>query len=98
MYYNDRDQLLKDNYIEQILQNYNEDDVKDVVNKIRSMDNNLFVLKFQAKGDKFEMAYPPERGTKDYDNYVTSLKSYWLGNTNSILDVAPAMVTAMLNI
>lgn len=77
-YYLDRDQLLKNNYIKAILENYNEDDVKDILNAIRNMDADEFVLKFEARGDKFEMVYPPERGTEDYNNYVSDLWRYWV--------------------
>lgn len=95
-YYLERDKLLKENYIKTILQNYNEDDVKEVIKSIRDMDPNLFVLKFEAKGDKFEMVYPPERGTDEYNNYVKDLNKYWTGNT-SVLDVSRAMTGVLLN-
>ena len=95
-YYLDRDKLLKDNYITALLQNYNEEDVKDLIKTIRNMDSNLFVLKFEARGDKFEMVYPPERGSQTYNAYVEDLKRFWMGN-NSILDVSRSMTSALLN-
>ena len=96
-YYLDRDMLLKNNYIKALVENYNEEDIKDVISRIRSMDPNLFVLKFESRGDKFEMAYPPERGTEEYDSYVSELKGYWLGNTD-ILDIAGAGgISTLLN-
>ena len=96
-YYLDRDQFLKDNYIKALTENYAEEDIRDVISAIRNMNPDLFVLKFEARGDKFEMAYPPDRGSEEYNNYLSELKGYWLGNT-TILDVAgPGMTSALLN-
>ena len=95
-YYRDRDQLLKDNYIKALTENYAESDIRDVISAIRSMDSDLFVLKFEARGDKFEMAYPPDRGSEEYNNYVSELKGYWL-KTDSLLDLSTALTSALLN-
>ena len=95
-YHLDRDKLLKENYIKALLENYNEDDIKDIIKSIREMDPNVFVLKFEARGDKFEMVYPPERGTQMYDSYVNDLNRFWTGS-NSVLDLSRAMTTALLN-
>ena len=80
-YHKNRDALLKDNYINELRKNYNETDIADVIDTIKGMDNNLFVLKFEARGDKFELAYPPDRGSEEYRNYVSELKGYWLKDT-----------------
>ena len=97
-YHLDRDQLLKDNYIKALTENYNEEDIRDVISAIRAMDGDLFVLKFEARGDKFEMAYPPDRNSEEYKNYVSELRAYWTSKT-SLLDIAgPGMTTALLNI
>ena len=77
-YFDKRDMILKNNYINTILQNFNESDVKSVLSTIRGMDANEFLLKFEAAGDKFEKIYPPSYGTPDYYNYVEELKAYWL--------------------
>jgi len=95
-YYKDRDQLLKDNYIKALTENYAESDIRDVISAIRSMDSDLFVLKFEARGDKFEMAYPPDRGSEEYNNYVSELKGYWL-KTDSLLDLSTALTSTLLN-
>ena len=95
-YYTDRDQLLKDNYIKALTENYAESDIRDVISAIRSMDSDLFVLKFEARGDKFEMAYPPDRGSEEYNNYVSELKGYWL-KTDSLLDLSTALTSSLLN-
>ena len=95
-YYIDRDQLLKNNFIKALTENYNEKDIKDVISAIRKMDPDLFVLKFEARGDKFEMAYPPEYGSEEYDSYVSELKGYWL-KPSSLLDLSTGLTTALLN-
>lgn len=83
-YYLDRDQLLKDNFIRTLLENYDQRDIQDVISSIRGMDPDMFVLKFEARGDKFEMAYPPDRNSDEYDNYVSELKGYWLTGANRL--------------
>ena len=95
-YYTDRDQLLKNNYIKTLKENYNEGDISDVITAIGRMDSDLFVLKFEARGDKFEMAYPPERGTPEYEAYLSELKGYWL-RTDSMLDLSTALTSTLLN-
>lgn len=95
-YYLDRDQLLKENYIKALLENYNEKDVKDIIKSVRNMNSDMFVLKFEARGDKFEMVYPPEQGSDEYNGYVEELRRYWTGG-NSILDISRPMTSAMLN-
>lgn len=97
-YFNERDLMLKKNYTDELVRNYNEADIADVISKIRTMDPNLFILKFEAGGNKFEanFAYPPDRGTEEYWNYVNELKAFWLGDTD-ILDLggSEALVTLL---
>lgn len=95
-YAKDRDLMLKENFINELRQNYNEGDISDVIERIRSMDDDLFVLKFEARGDKFELAYPPDRGSEEYKNYVSELKGYWLRETTP-LDVSTPLLTTILN-
>lgn len=75
-YHLDKDKLLKENYIKSLKQNYKEKDISGVISQIKSMDPNLFVLKFEAKGDAFEFSYPPDQ--EQYDMYLSELKGYWL--------------------
>lgn len=95
-YAKDRDLMLKENFINELRKNYNEADISDVIERIRSMDDDLFVLKFEARGDKFELAYPPDRGSEEYWNYVSELKGYWLRETTP-LDVSTPLLTTILN-
>ena len=94
-YYNEKDELLKNNYIRELERNFNREDVSDIINAIRNMDNDLFVLKFEAHGDRMEMVYPPERGTPEYKAHVEELRNYWL-NTNA-LQLTPAILGTLLN-
>lgn len=95
-YFRDRDEILKENYIQALLENYDQNDIKDVISAIRGMESDLFVLKFEARGDKFEMAYPPSRGSEQYDNYVSELRAYW-ERESSILDAGAPAITTLLN-
>ena len=92
-YHLDRDQLLKDNYIRTLEQNYKASDISEVVSAIRKMNPDLFILKFEAKGDAFEFAYPPD--SEQYQSYLSELKGYWLDN--SLLNITPAITTTILN-
>lgn len=95
-YYNEKDLILKNNYIRELERNFNRSDVADVINAIKSMDNDLFVLKFEAHGDEMEMVYPPAKGTSEYQAYVEELRNYWI-NTNA-LQLTPAILATLLNI
>lgn len=75
-YHLDRDELLKENYIKTLKENYNTKDIQDVIKKIRSMGSDEFILKFEAKGDAFEFAYPPDE--EQYQNYLSELIGYWV--------------------
>lgn len=79
-YHLDRDALLKENYIATLKRNYFENDITDVIDEIRKMDTEAFLLKFEAKSDAFEFAYPPDRD--QYQHYLEELKSYWVGNVD----------------
>ena len=91
-YYLDRDMMLKENYIRTLKENYRSEDISEVIRKIREMNPDEFVLKFEAKGDAFEMAYPPDE--EQYNAYKEELNSFWLND--SILDLAPSITQALL--
>ena len=94
-YYNEKDLILKNNFIRELERNYNRADVADVITAIQNMNNDLFVLKFEAHGDGMEMVYPPERGTPEYQANVEELRRYWL-NTNA-LQLTPAILATLLD-
>lgn len=93
-FHRNKDQILKDNYIRTLRENYKSGDIQDVIRKIKDMDPDAFILKFEAKGDSFEFAYPPD--TEQYQNYLSELKGYWLRDDN-LLNLSPALTSALLN-
>lgn len=93
-YYNERDEMLKENYIKTILDNFDKDDVMDIIGEIRGMSSDEFYLKFEAKGDAFEWAYPPKKGTPEYDDYVKELRGYWKQGT--LLDMSPTLTSVLV--
>lgn len=93
-YYNERDEMLKENYIKALTENFDADDIKDVIANIRSMGSDEFYLKFEAKGDAFEWAYPPKKGTQEYSDYVSELSGYW--EKGSLLDMSPTLTSVIV--
>lgn len=93
-YYNERDEMLKENYIKAITENFDADDIKDVIANIRSMSSDEFYLKFEAKGDAFEWAYPPKKGSQEYGDYVSELRGYW--QKDSLLDMSPTLASVIV--
>lgn len=93
-YYNERDEMLKNNYIKTILENFDPNDVVDIIAEIRGMSSDEFYLKFEAKGDAFEWAYPPKKGTPEYDDYVKELRGYWKKGT--LLDMSPTLTSVLV--
>ena len=96
-FYLDKDQQLKENYINTLKQNYAEEDIKDIITKINKMDNDLFILKFEAKSDAFEYAYPPERGSEEYKAYLEEMRGYWMKDT-ALTDLSSAFTATMVNL
>lgn len=80
-YYREKDAILKENFIRELRRNYSRKDVQNVISAIQEMDNDLFVMKFEAHGDKMEQVYPPEVGTPEYYANVEELESYWVQST-----------------
>lgn len=77
-YWDKRDILLKNNYIKSLEENFNVNDIQDVVNAINDMDYKEFKAIFDSEGKMFEFSYPPDRDT--YEQYVEHLKSIWKPN------------------
>lgn len=74
-YFDKRDFQLRDNFINTLKENYNVNDIKDVIKAIEEMDIKDFLNEFNKDPEAFEWAYPddPER----YQGYVNALKSTW---------------------
>lgn len=77
-YWNKREIAHKQQYIESLEQNYNPNDIKDVVEKIDKMDYKEFRKIFDSDGGSFEYSYPPNK--KEYAKYLEHLRSVWTPN------------------
>jgi hypothetical protein len=78
-YFNRKDELLRENYIKGLKQNYNEDDVADIIEAIEDMEFNEFYSTYQAEGGTMEFAsIKPSK--REYDGYVNQLKAQWKPN------------------
>lgn len=74
-YWNEKDEILKQNYIEALERNYSESDVKEITDKIKDMSHAEFRKVFEAEGGNFELAYPGDKN--GYDANLNALKSQW---------------------
>lgn len=77
-YWNKRDLLLKENYIKSLEENFNPNDIKDIVSSIDEMDYKEFKSVFDSEGGNFELSYPPDQ--ESYNAHLTALKSIWKPN------------------
>lgn len=77
-YWHKRDLQLKSNYIKSLEENFNPNDVKDIIKRIDRMDFKEFKKVFDSEGGNFEWSYPPDQ--EAYEEYLTALKSIWLPN------------------
>lgn len=78
-YYTEREELLKENYLKGIRENYdtNDPDVKETIEAIEDMDFKEFYKTFQAEDPTFE--YASQLPTKsDRKAYAQQLKSAWV--------------------
>lgn len=75
-YFTQKDFRLRENYIKALEQNFNADDISDIIKEIRSIDINDFLLKFEEEGGTLELAYPPNK--EQYQGYVNALRSTWI--------------------
>lgn len=76
-FFTETDFRLKQNYIDSMLRNYNEEDVKDIIEVINNMDIKDFIVKFEQEQDVFDWNYPDE---EKYRQYLSTLKSIWKPN------------------
>ena len=76
-YYNKKDIQLKENFIKGLEDTWDKSEIKEIVAKIRNMDPDEFLLKFDAKADNaFQDIYFPNE--EERENYLNELKRYWL--------------------
>lgn len=79
LYFDRKDEQLRQNYINALRQGYNEEDIADIIEEIEDMDFNDFYSEFQAEGGTMEWAYPPKKSA-EYQGYVEQLRSQWKPN------------------
>ena len=77
-YYKEKEELLKENYIQGIKNTYNTEDpiIQDVIESIEDMEFEDFYNTFQAEDPEFEFAYVPPGA--DMKGYAEQLKSTWV--------------------
>lgn len=77
-YYSKKDLQLKENFIKGLEETWKKSEIRDIVAKIREMDPEDFLEKFDAKADNaFQDIYFPNE--KQREDYLKELKRYWLG-------------------
>lgn len=74
-YWNKRDKLMVDNYIKALKENFNYNDVKDVIDKINSQGVEGSKDTILSDPQEFNTAYPPS--DEDYERYLKHLKEMW---------------------
>ena len=76
-YYSKKDIQLKENFIKGLVQSFTQDEVREVITKIREMDADEFLVMFDAKaGGAFQDIYFPNQA--DREAYLNEIKRYWL--------------------
>lgn len=74
-YWNKRDIIMKENYIKSLEENFNPNDIKEIVDAIDHMSFKEFRKIFDEEGGNFELSYPPDQIS--YNAYLTALRSIW---------------------
>lgn len=77
-YFTQKDFRLRNNYIKALEQNYNSNDIQDIIDTINHMDIKDFLNKFEEEGGNMEFAYPPNQ--EQYKAYVNGLRATWNPN------------------
>ena len=78
-YWEKRNEIMRTNYLEGIEHNFPEAMVKDIIDKISSMDFDEFRRIFEAeKQDKFDFNYP--QNLDDQQRYANALRAIWIPN------------------
>lgn len=82
-YFNKRDYDVRDNYIKGIKENYDYENVKDIIQAIEDMDIKEFFHIFEQEGGTFEFASPNGKlnlKQREYKAYENALRSIWIPN------------------
>jgi hypothetical protein len=74
-YWNEREEIMRQTYIRTLLENFAEEDIRDVIEQIENMSFRDFYESYLKDAGRWESLYP---GSKDdYDAYVEGLRSTW---------------------
>ncbi len=77
-HFTERDYALRNNYIKGLRENYSEEDVKDIIEKIEKMDIKQFLKNFRAVDlNTFDWASGPP-SEEEYGAYVQRLRTEWI--------------------
>lgn len=76
-YLNTKDEKMKENYIKGLSENFSENEVKEIINKIKNMKTKDFIETYYAdENAKFSGLYSPNKD--ENENYLEQLKNVWL--------------------
>ena len=82
-YFTKRDYQVRENYITGLKQNYNEEEIQDIIEKIENMDIKDFLNTFNQEGGTFEFLYPNSELESEYINYLRTKWNVENKNLNS---------------
>ena len=78
-YWDKRDEIMRSNYIKSLTDNFNPEDISDIIEKIEDMDFEEFLKVFEAEDlSSFELNYPPD--SVQYQKYLSGLRAIWIPN------------------
>lgn len=80
-YWEKKEKVLRENYINELQKNFHGEDVADVIEEIENLSFNEFYQKFLQETDPWEFVYPTNRDDPQYQSYVSHLKSTWKPKT-----------------
>lgn len=84
LYWDERDEILRRNYIKSLTDHFRESDIRSVIDAINNMPFDQFRKRYEAEGGNFELNYPKEPDTAEYRSYLTALQAIWtpdIGNS-----------------
>ena len=78
-YWDKRDEVMRSNYIKSLTDNFNPEDIKDIIERIEIMEFEEFRKIFEAEDlSSFELNYPPD--SVQYQKYLSGLRAIWMPN------------------
>lgn len=77
-YWNARELLHKQNYIDSLLRNYPEQDIKDIIKKIEEMDYKEFRKIYDSDPNMMEWSYFQTK--EQQEQYLNKIRSVWMPN------------------